>query len=336
MIGSLSSERGTVETSSGRAGSVLRSVRFLSVLALSLFAQVAAFAEGDVDRGSRWQLSSDEREKVALALKKQWLKDTASVSTAIELSSHLLLLGRREEATSTLLMAHAASNSPQGRLRLESRARVVARSFLTVDGARDYQAGVNALLAGDFKPAIARLDSVIASEQQVLDAVVRKGQAEVMLERYDSAAESFRLARRMNPFEPEIRLWLGFALLARGEKDEGQQEILSAWRMADATQKSRPHWIAWNARAQILQGRSGAARRIPGPEPVDGEDRMSESQGWSLWVLLPVDRSLQGRIRRYLNLFPKGYRKLSGDQGLDLEWWDPQLLIREQDRLDNS
>jgi Tfp pilus assembly protein PilF len=305
-------------------------------LLLLFLASNPASADGEPDRGSHWQLSSEEREKAVLTLKKQWLKDPASVGTAIELSSHLLLLGRREEATSALLLAHAASTSPQGRSRLEARVRVVSRSFLTVEGARNYQAGVNALLAGDLKPAIARLDSVIVSEQQVLDAVVRKGQAEVMLERYDSASESFRLARRLNPFEPEVRLWLGFALLARGEQDEGQQEILAAWRTADVTERSRPHWNAWAARVQMVQGRSGAARKILGPELFGDIDRMTEKSGWGLWVLLGEDRSLQARIRKYLNLFPKGYRKLSGSRGLDLEWWDPQLLTRDQERLGGS
>jgi Flp pilus assembly protein TadD len=333
MNGSLATARSTVEKPGGPGSFGVHFVRFLSVLpgAALFLAGPASLAEGT----SPWSLQQEDRERAAIVLKRQWLKDPAAAGAAVELSSHLLLLGRREEALRMLLASHAASTSAQDRMRLETRVRVLARTFLTVEGARNHQAGLNALLAGDLKPAIARFDAVIASEQQVLDAVVRKGQAEVMLDNLDSAAETLRLARQLDPFEPEVRLWLGYALLARGEKDEGEQEILTAWRMANPGQRMRSHWKAWSARVQILQGRSGAAKKLVGAELPAAVEMPTEPLGWVLWISLQLDRSDQGRAGKFLNLFPNGYRRLVGTEGLDLDWWDPRLLKREQERWDS-
>jgi tetratricopeptide (TPR) repeat protein len=330
MNASLATARSTVEKPGDRGAFCGFSVMFLSVLLGGL-----GVADGRAEGLSPWSAPQEGRERAAIQLKRQWLKDLSSPGPAIELSSHLLLLGRREEALRALLAAHGATSSVQDRVRLETRVRVLARTFMSVDGARNYQAGLNALLAGDLKSAIARFDAVITTEQQVLDAVVRKGQAEVMLDNMDSAAESFRLAKQLDPFEPDVRLWLGFALLARGEKDEGEQEIHAAWRMASPAQRRRSHWKAWNARGQILQGRSGAAKKLMGAELPAALEIPAEGQGWALWVSLQADRSDQVLASKFLNLFPSGYRRLVGNEGLDLEWWDPRLLKREQERWDS-
>lgn len=273
-----------------------------------------------------WAIPPEGRDTALLSLKRLWLRNPSAVEPAIELGTLLLFSGRREEALRTLLLAHASSSAPGGRSRLEGRVRVLSRSFMTADGARSYQAGVNALLAGDLLPALARFDAVVASEDRVLDAVVRKGQTEALLGLLDSAAETLRLARQMNPFEPEIRAWLGYALLSRGERDEGVREMRDAWTMADPAQRARAHWKAWMARANASVSRSGAARTSAHWPILLPGARLVESSGWSLWAIGGGEPDQARATKRFLNLFPNGYRRLVGASGLDLEWWEPALL----------
>jgi len=277
-----------------------------------------------------WSLSAEDRERALIALKKQWSRDQGSTDTAIELSSLMFLQGRREEASRTLIATHAQTSKERDRFRLEQKVRVISRSFITASGAREYQGAVNALLAGNLKPALARLETVLDSEHQVFDALVRKGQVEALLGRYDSAAETLRLANQINPFESELKIWLGHVLLVRGEKVDGVQEIFSAWRMSGSEQKERPHWRAWMAQALIASGRSGAARRLIWSTALEDSSKWTPESGWLIWGLARVEPSAKVLEKRFLNLFPGGYQRQVGSSGLDLSWWDPKVFDAER------
>ncbi len=300
----------------------------LSVLLATFEESFASTFESQSAGLGKWKLPAEERERALVLLKKQWSRNPHAPALALELSNLLFLAGRREEAVRTLLLTHSLMPTSPQRSKVEGRVRVLSRSFISEEGARSYQAALNALLEGNGASAVARLDSVIAAERYVLDAVVRKGQAEVLLSRWDSAAETFRLARSLNPFEPEVRLWLGYVLIARGEKDEGQQEILGAWRSSTQKQRERPHWRAWTSRALALSGRSGAAKAVLDENPSPRNERWTERSGWNLWASSFLDPARFREIRKFLNLFPHGYQRLLGNSGLDLDWWDPRVFER--------
>ena len=168
-----------------------------------------------------------------------------------------------------------------------------------------------------------------AGFDQVLDAVVRKGQAEILWGRLDSAAETFRLARQLNPFEPEVRLWLGYVLLIRGDRKEGVGELLAASKRADPSQRMLPHWRAWVTAAQKLSGRSGAANASSLSRIQSDSRTWTEMSGWSLWLQRIQGEPQHELSKRFLNIFPEGYQKSVGSSGLDLLWWNPRILEKD-------
>lgn len=276
--------------------------------------------------GPAWSLSAEDRDQAIIELKKQWDREIASYSLADELSRLLFLQGRREEALRVLLSTYESTSLAQEKAKIRKQVQVLSRTFATTQGATHYQAGISALVSGNLKSALSRFEQVLSSESQVLDALVKKGQAQFLLGQWDSAAESFRAAIWLNPFEAEVRIWLGRALLERGELREGVREILQAWRAADAHQRGRSHWRAWAAEAYLAEGRSGAAKALVSPEALKGPEKWTSASGWAIGVWSRIDVTQQSRVKAFLNLFPSAYVQPCGESGLDLEGWDPAWL----------
>ncbi|MBU6374809.1 MAG: tetratricopeptide repeat protein [Bdellovibrionales bacterium] len=330
MSGILSVVHLTVEKSAAWIALVLNCRRScVSVLSPAFFVFLLltlAALTGAQATPSTWGLTEEDRERSVILLKRQWSRDPGSADLALDLSSLLLLSGRREEAARTLLATYGQSSKERDRNRLEQKVRVISRAFVTASGAREYQGAVNAILAGNFRSALARLESVLDSEHQVFDALVRKGQVEAILGNWDSAAESLRLAGQLNPFEPELKIWLGHVLISRGEKTEGAQEVFSAWRAGGAEQRDRPHWRAWMVDALVASGRSSAARKLLAGLAQQNPAQWNSETGWLLWALIRLEPSSKPQVRRFLNLFPGGYQRLAGKSGIDLGWWDPKVF----------
>ncbi len=271
-----------------------------------------------------------------MELKQQLARQPFDVSLASELADQLLMLGRREEASRVLVFSHSLQKDAAVRGRLVGRVGVVSRALLSGEGARLHQAGVNALIAGNHRAALGHLGVALRTEGPAVDLLARKGQAELLSGQPDLAAETFRLAVRMNPFEPVLRLWLGYVLLVRGERSAGERELQQAWRGANAQQRRRPHWRAWHDESRRTAGVGGASSTRPFSVLDRQAQELDESAGWEIWAALKNSDAALPISQRYLNLFPKGYQRLVGESGLDLLWWDPEVLQaeirRRQDR----
>ncbi|MEN9723025.1 MAG: hypothetical protein RJB38_1011 [Pseudomonadota bacterium] len=273
-----------------------------------------------------WRVRPEDRGEQLLHLKKIWEKDPSSASVAVDLSSLMLLQGRREEACRTLLSSYALTSREADRARLRERVRVISRVFQTGEGARNYHAGLQALTGGDFSAALVRFERVLSEENQVLDALVRKAQIELLRGHVDLATETFRTAYRLNPFEPELRFWLGHLMMSRGERSEGMRELLAAWEGFSPEQKRRPHLRAWLSEGLWRSGQSAAAKKWISWTQIRNPEEWSDRTGWEILAALHHSPALEGEARRFLNLFPKSYQRLVGDSGLDLEWWSSALL----------
>ena len=112
---------------------------------------------------------------------------------------------------------------------LIARLRVLSRAFLTNASFQIYQDGVNLMLAEKYRAARERFEKALGQEPANIEVLTRMSQCLVLEGDYDSAAEQLRLARRLDPYEPEIRLWLGRALHQRGEIREALVELKSAY-----------------------------------------------------------------------------------------------------------
>lgn len=121
-----------------------------------------------------WNLSPDERDQAVIHLKKRWGRDRSSFSVARQLSELLFLQGRREEAVRTLLSTHEVTSSLAEQKKIQGQVRVLSRAFVTTEGMRHYQAGINALVSGNWKSALSWFEKVLLAEGPVLDALVKK------------------------------------------------------------------------------------------------------------------------------------------------------------------
>jgi tetratricopeptide (TPR) repeat protein len=135
--------------------------------------------------------------------------------------------GRREEALNVL--SQASERRDKGtRATMTRRLRLLSRLFISNAVFQTYQDGVNLMVAKKYRAARDKFDQALEQEPDNVEVLTRLGQALSLDQKYDSSVERLRLARRLNPYEPEIRLWLGHAMHQRGELDEALVELKAA------------------------------------------------------------------------------------------------------------
>lgn len=257
-----------------------------------------------------------------------------------EAARALFMEGKREEACKVLLAAHAQLRDGPRRGVIEERIRAVSRSFLKTDSARLYQAGLNLLAEGKLGAAEDRFSGVLSREPGLFDALVRRGQARWLQSNEDGAWEDFRQAHAMNPFERELRMWMGLVEIRRGARTEGARQVMAALVGGPASmpQETIPpaakrnsfyravHWAALWAmgREELVQKQLEALVRAK-PDP----SRPPASWIWEHLLATPLSsRSLVFSARQALRSFPERRIETDGPSGIALQWWDPGSLER--------
>jgi tetratricopeptide (TPR) repeat protein len=199
------------------------------------------------------QSAFEYREAQVFLAKKEWadavislrkvLRDDPEFSpAAVDLSKALVYSGRREEALSVLSQA---ANRERGTRRAEliRRAQVSSRTFLTSTTFQLYQEGLSLMIARKYRAAQERLEKGLLQEPDNVELLTRLGQSLVLESDPDSAAERLRLAKKLNPYEPQIRLWLGRALHQRGELGGAIEELKVAYAELGGSELA-PVWLA--------------------------------------------------------------------------------------------
>lgn len=161
---------------------------------------------------------------------------------AVGLASALAYSNRREEALSILNQSIARERG-KTRDSLIERSRVLSKIFLTQATFQLYQDGLNLLFVKKTRLAQEKFEKALIAEPDNVQILTRVGQCLLLQGDHDSASERLRLARRLNSYEPEIRLWLGRALSQRGELKEALQELSSA-RLSLADSETAAIWFA--------------------------------------------------------------------------------------------
>lgn len=186
------------------------------------------------------------------------LSSTTQRNLSLELSRALLYSGRREEALS--LLEQWASKEKKGTFRefWIRRIQVMSRVFITNETSQVYQDGVRLLQEGKHRAARERFEKALEREPDNMEILARIGQCFLLDKDDDSAAERLRSALQLNPYEPELRLWLGRALHRRGEITEGIQELKRAYREMKGTE----HAVIWYAEALVTLNQRGAAIQV--------------------------------------------------------------------------
>lgn len=212
-----------------------------------LFAWASVGAVSSEHAEARAYLQDKKWAEAAIILRTLQKRYPEEDAVAVDLAQALLYSGRREEAVSVLgqggnkgARAHRRAASGSG---LVSRIRVLSRSFLTNETFQIFQDGMGFLKAGKVKPARDKFERALEREPDNMEILTRLGQCLVLEKDEDSAAERLRLARRLNPYEPETRLWLGRAMHQRGEAREAIDELKAAFPALPASELA-PVWLA--------------------------------------------------------------------------------------------
>jgi tetratricopeptide (TPR) repeat protein len=172
----------------------------------------------------------------------------------VDLARALIYQGRREEALNVLAEAIRKEKGAK-RAWMIRQARVFSRTFMTNATFQLYQDGVNLLMLQKYRQARDKFEKALVAEASNVEILTRLGQAYLLDGDHDSAAEQLKLARHLNPYEPEIRLWLGRSMHLRGELKEGLEEL----RLSTEELKSSeiaPIWISDALEASSQKGQA--------------------------------------------------------------------------------
>ncbi|MEK7399842.1 MAG: tetratricopeptide repeat protein [Candidatus Poribacteria bacterium] len=213
-------------------------------------------------------ISAYHTEAKALMEKRKWgeaaivfrsiLKEApGSIDATMGLARSLVLSGRREESLAVL---HQANGFERGNSKkvVVRRIRVLSKLFLTSETFQTYQDGLNFLVARQYRNAISSFERALVHEPDNVEILTRIGQSQILDGDYDSAAERLKLAKRLNPFEPEIKLWLGRAMHQRGELNDGLAELKSARSELEESETA----ALWLADVFLSLGQKAAAIQI--------------------------------------------------------------------------
>lgn len=205
---------------------------FLFAAIIATFVQPVYAAQSNQPRIREARtLILDQKWSEALVILKSLSVDTRlHPDVAIELSRTLTYLGRREEALKVLIEA-AERQGPkdrESRALLMRRIRVLSTLFLQSKTFELYQEGQRLLAGGKLKQAQTQFEKALESEPDHIEILKALGQTLFEEGDFDSSAEKLRLARNLNPYDGDARLWLGKALLGRSEIQSAIDELKTA------------------------------------------------------------------------------------------------------------
>lgn len=220
-----------------------------------------AIADGELDRQNyveaKLLLNKKKWAEAAIVLRAVVKNNPESASAVIDLARALTYSGRREEALGVFSQA-LTKQSGLRRENLVDRMKTLSRLFLTNRVFQVYQDGLTLLEAGKYRLARERFEKALEEEPDNVEILVRIGQCLVLENDYDSAAERLRFAKRLNPHEPEVSLWLGRAMHQRGEIKEGLEHLASAYAGLQGSERAP----IWYSEALIASGQRKAANTV--------------------------------------------------------------------------
>lgn len=274
--------------------------------------------------------------KEALA-KKRWpesiiilrriLNTTPQWKTAsIQLAKALLYSGRREEALSVLEKA-----------KLMNQHRVLSRLFLTQETSQIYQEGLSLIHEKKYRAGRERFLKALEKEPDNLEILLRVGQCFVLEGDPDSAVEKLYFARKLGPFEPETRLWLGRALFLRGEIKKALGEL----RAADQELQGSELAPLWYAEALHSMGQRLPAIRLLEEDIKKNPFHLNalvslanlkfQTSNKNKTILWSIRKDLQLALSRLDHYASPKNEKIEGELGIDLR--DKSFIQTESNTL---
>jgi len=220
---------------------LVRGVETVCVLILSISFFAGASVRADIGE-ARELIAKKKWQEAVIALRSEVARDPHAIEVQVDLARSLIYLGRREEALNVL---EGAIRREKGSKKawLIQQSQVFSRIFVTNGTFQLYQDGLNLLQIQKYRQAREKFEKALLAEGSNVEILTRLGQAYLLDGDHDSAAEQLKLARRLNPYEPEIRLWLGRAMHLRGELAEALTELRSS-KSELSQSEIAPIWVA--------------------------------------------------------------------------------------------
>lgn len=162
-------------------------------------------------------------------IKREDLKrETSDPAVWMGLATSLTYLGHREEALKQLINAAGHFKGAQ-KAQLVSRIRVLSRLFLTNTTFQVYQDGLILLSSRKFKLSQEKFERALSKEIDNVEVLIRMGQSAFFEGNSKEAVGHFKMAKRLDPYDPEIRMWLGKAFQTLGNSPEALLELKEAY-----------------------------------------------------------------------------------------------------------
>ncbi|MCC7440177.1 MAG: tetratricopeptide repeat protein [Bdellovibrionales bacterium] len=273
----------------------------------------------------------------AVALKGLLQERPGSVRVALDLSRALIQLGQREEAMLALAPLAQQYKGSNRRL-LARRLSVLSQAFRTNETYQLYQEGMNLLLLGKAADASARFARVLKKEPGHVRTLLRDAQALHERGNFAGALERLQAAHRLNPLEPEVRVWLGRLMVLQGQGNDGLTLLSEAVASPSAPSELGARWyaealLANRRRDEAMEVLSADVRKHPDhlanlallAELRAGGSSVSRA---SLWE---SRRDLQVALSR----FPAYGRPRATASGSEPEWlpWSAERVRKDIDEL---
>ena len=276
--------------------------------------------------------------QAAVILRSEMRRDPRSISVSADLAKALLYLHHREEAIGVLDRA-IELNRGKSKAWLIEQLRLVSKIFLTNTGFQTYQDGVDLLAAQRERGAQDKFEQALSAEPDNVGVLTRMGQARLLDRDYDGAFKNLKQALHLNPYEPEIHLWLGRAMELRGDKSEGLGELRQgAARLGQS--ELAPIWLA---AALDSSGHADAAMKVldqdikSNPIHVDALVELAKLKirdpDASQDILWSARRDFQNALSRLVDYEQPGRRRFEGELGIEIFPSDKNLHDEIQSQL---
>lgn len=166
-----------------------------------------------------------------------------------QLARVYLFLGKRRESIE-LLRSVMTWKKGKPQISLIDRINLYGRQFVKNETFQEYQKGLNAFLNGEVKSSIDHFNESLKKEKDHLKVLIRMGQAFCLLEEYSEAIRILRNAKKLNPYEREVSVWLARAYMKSGRIQVGFEEF----SRAGIYLQSHEQGVVWYADALVESG----------------------------------------------------------------------------------
>ena len=184
---------------------------------------------------------------------------------------------KRDEALKLIIQSIYSSQGVE-RTILIRKAHILGCTFMKNKTFQVFQEGHTLLLNKKYRLAREKFEKALSEEPDNVEILTRLGQSAYLDGDVDAARERLLAASSLNPFEPQVRLWLGKILLQKGN-DKAVPELRAAYSELKESEQA----VVWLSEALASFGQMSSAVRL-----LSADTKKWPFHVWSLVVLAKI------------------------------------------------